>query len=203
MEEYPRLLHKGNWPPKNVKSGSGGGSRKSEYIFFKQLQFLKNVVAVKEPEHEHVADEEPTENSEPDTQMVQRKKKRTKATTCTEDDKFLETLQRSIETREKIDEKNDDEDRLFMLSLVGTLKKVPPERKMDTTMKIMSILDNATKPVYYPQSSWSQSQQMHQSPSSYHPGYSTRSGGSEMSHTSPLSNLTNYSDESTILDMYD
>lgn len=90
-----------------------------------------------------------------------------------------------------------------MLSLVGTLKKVPPERKMDTKMKIMSILDSATKPVYYPQSSWSQSQQMQQSPSSYHPGYATRSGGSEMSHISPLSNLSNYSDESTILDMYD
>lgn len=33
------------------------------------------MVAVKEPEHEHVADEEPTGNSEPDTQMVQRKKR--------------------------------------------------------------------------------------------------------------------------------
>lgn len=121
--------NKGNWPPKNVKPGSGGGSRKSEYIFFKQLQFLKNVVAVKEPEHEHVVDEEPTGNSEPDTQMVQRKKKRTKATTCPEDDKFFETLQRSIETREKIDEKNDDDDRLFMLSLVGILKKSTSRKK--------------------------------------------------------------------------
>lgn len=54
---------------------------------------------------------------------------------------------------------------------------------MATKNKIMPILDNATKSEYYPQSSWSQSQQMQLSPSSYYPGYSTRSGVSEMPHT--------------------
>ncbi|XP_045486200.1 uncharacterized protein LOC110998773 [Pieris rapae] len=49
---------------KSLKSGSGGGPRKSEYVFFQQLQFLKNVVAVKEPEY--VVDKEPKEDSKPD-----------------------------------------------------------------------------------------------------------------------------------------
>ncbi|XP_045511863.1 uncharacterized protein LOC123706635 [Pieris brassicae] len=137
---------------KNLKTGSGGGLRKSEYVFFQQLQFLKNVVAVKEPE-DVVA--EPAKNSKPDIQMVERKENKEhkplpKQEQCPEDDKFLVAPQRTIEASENFEAKNDDEDRLFMLSLVGTLKKVSPERKMSTKIKIMSILENATKPEYYP-----------------------------------------------------
>lgn len=33
---------------KNFKSGSGATNRKSEYIYFKQLQFLQKVVAIRE-----------------------------------------------------------------------------------------------------------------------------------------------------------
>ncbi|CAH2000780.1 unnamed protein product [Acanthoscelides obtectus] len=35
---------------KNLKSGSGATNRKSEYIYFKQLQFLQKVVAIREKE---------------------------------------------------------------------------------------------------------------------------------------------------------
>ncbi|XP_072389300.1 uncharacterized protein [Diabrotica undecimpunctata] len=202
---------------KNLKSGSGGGSRKSQYVFFQQLQFLKPVVAIKEPEH--VAGDESVENIEIDREVVRcPKRKKTKDTTTEpEKDKFLETLNRSIEMREKHEANSEDEDRLFLLSLLGTLKKVPQEKKMVTRIQMMTLFDNATRNIEspgsyghqgtyrhpYQQSSWSQSQQVHNS--THHFGYSSRPGGSEMPHSSYQSpaSVSNFSEESSILDIYD
>lgn len=134
---------------KAIKSGSGGG-RKSEYVFFQQLKFLKNVSLVREPGS--VTAEEPAElaSSKEDNEVVKKSKKRkTNQITEIADDKLVEAINKSIENREKYDTLNQDEDRLFMLSLVSTLKRVPPQRKMATKIKIMSVLDEATRTEHY------------------------------------------------------
>lgn len=208
-----------------MKSGSGRGPRKSEYIFFKQLLFLQKVVALREPEvvasKESEATDPDVEATDPDLQQdrcPQRMKKKQK--TAPEDDKFLEVLNKSIKSREQYEVGNQDEDRLFMMSLVSTLKKVPPQKKMATKIKIMTILEEATRPVpniddsaLYRQSYWSQTEPP---PSrSYHPGYSTVRGEtlpmmdynteslSCAPFSTPPSNMTNVSEDSSILDIYD
>ncbi|XP_035445287.2 uncharacterized protein LOC118272742 [Spodoptera frugiperda] len=142
---------------KSLKSGNTG-PRKSEYVFFKQLLFLQKVVALREPE---VVEErevpEPSTDSETTDREVEttdldlqqdRLPKRIKTKQETEEDQFLIALKRSIKRREEYKALNQDEDRLFMLSLVGTLKQVPPHKKMATKIKIMSVLEEATSSVY-------------------------------------------------------
>ncbi|XP_047029775.1 uncharacterized protein LOC124637392 [Helicoverpa zea] len=127
---------------KSLKSGSGSGPRKSEYIYFKQLQFLQNVVALREPE----ATDSDVEIGDPDLlqDKTSPKRMKKKQKTATEDYNFLEVLNKSIKSREQYELENQDEDRLFMMSLVSTLKKVPPQKKMATKIKIMKILEEAT-----------------------------------------------------------
>lgn len=40
---------------------------------------------------------------------------------------------------------DDDEDRLFLLSMLSTLKSVPASKKMSTKIKLMTVLDEATR----------------------------------------------------------
>ena len=83
---------------------------------------------------------------------------------------------------------------------------------MLTKIKMMILLENATRDIespgtyghLHPQSSWSQSHQVDNS--TYHSGYPSRPGGSEMppsSVRSPASNVSNFSEESSILDVYE
>ena len=119
-----------------MKSGSGGisGSRKTEYIYFPQLQFLQNVVHFKEQDvSEELAEQSPDNDISTDRTIkgIKRKEK------ITEDDLILGK-------RQKREKSEHDDDRLFLLSLLGTLKKVPQEQKMATKIRIMTLLDEAT-----------------------------------------------------------
>ncbi|XP_047519204.1 uncharacterized protein LOC125059057 [Pieris napi] len=131
---------------KSVKSGSGCGSRKSEYIYYKQLQFLQKVVSIRAPDPTSAtvdpsnSEDNPEHVTQEIRQLHGRKKQKTKENT--EDNKFIAFLNKS--KREKCEIGNQDEDKLFLLSLVGTLKKVPPNRKMATKIKIMTILNEET-----------------------------------------------------------
>lgn len=210
-----------------MKSGSGCGSRKSEYIYFNQLQFLRKVVAIREPDPAAATADpatSPDNESQIDRQVNGRKRQKTKD--ITEEDKFISILNKSIENRETNDVINQDEDRLFLLSLVETLKKVPPHRKMATKIKIMSVLDEETnifpiehkrhnhqsQPPNLPTRSYydhgystvQPSTSSNELPSrSYSPGYSTRGGSvNEIPPDYAESPNTNISDDSSILDMY-
>lgn len=130
---------------KNLKSGSGATNRKSEYIYFKQLQFLQKVVAIRE---EGVEEEnsESTEVGERPKQKVTNKRKLT-----VDDDPFVQALNNSIEQRrrETIEQglretAEVDEDRLFLLSLLSTLKNLPPQVKMATKIKMLTLLNDAS-----------------------------------------------------------
>ncbi|CAG5006105.1 unnamed protein product [Parnassius apollo] len=72
------------------------------------------------------------------------KRMKTKQKTAPEDDKFLEALNKSIKSREQHELGSQDEDSLFMLSLVSTLKKCLL-RKIATKIKIMTILEEAPR----------------------------------------------------------
>ena len=79
-------------------------------------------------------------------------------------------------------------------------------------IKMMILFENATRNIEspgtyghpHPQSSWSQSHQVDNS--TYHSGYPSRPGGSEMppsSVQSPASNVSNFSEESAMLAIYE
>ncbi|CAG9790185.1 unnamed protein product [Diatraea saccharalis] len=125
---------------KSLKAGTSSGPRKSEYMFFKQLLFLQKVVALREPE---VTATDSDSESQQDRQMINFAKRPKTKETAPEDDKFLEALDKIIKTRKRHEMGSQDEDRLFMLSLVSSLKKVPPQRKMSTKIKIMTVLEEA------------------------------------------------------------
>lgn len=170
---------------KSIRSGSGCVSRKSEYIYFKQLQFLQKVVAIREPEpaaatkdSADVSSPNPEDDLQKDYQVDRRKKQKTKQNT--EDDKFIEAINKSIESREKSEKNFQDEDMLFLLSLVETLKRVPPHRKIATKIKIMSILDEETSTVSTENTRNFWSQPPYPPTRSNNHGYSTVRGGSEI-----------------------
>jgi hypothetical protein len=131
-----------------VKSGSAAGSRKSEYQYFKQLQFLQKVVAVRdiseEPAEDLQLDSQNNEETADRSQRAKRSKKRHK-TTDPEDDPRMKARNNSIEKMEQLERAEEDEDRMFLLSLLGPLKSVPREKKMTTKIKIMTIVNEATQ----------------------------------------------------------
>ncbi|CAG4969079.1 unnamed protein product [Parnassius apollo] len=161
---------------------------------FKEKDEMKNqekkqqkVVALRKPEvvaskESKATDPDPEKDMQEDRQVGScPKRMKTKQKTTPEDDKFLEALNESIKSREQYELGSQDEDRLFMLSLVSTLKNCLLQ-KMATRIKIMTILEEAARSMpniddsaLYCQSYWSQ--QTEPPPSrSYHPGYSTVRG---------------------------
>lgn len=172
---------------KNVKSGSGATNRKSEYIYFKQLQFLKRVVAIREES----VDEENSESvnsfevSELPIQKVTNKRK------ATADDPFVQALNNSIAQRrretaeQRLRETAElDEDRLFLLSMLSTLKNLPPQVKMSTKIKMLTLLNDASdfsgnRTFDYADRLFRHTSEMNPggrivSHENYHPGYSTQ-----------------------------
>ncbi|XP_026736327.1 uncharacterized protein LOC113499922 [Trichoplusia ni] len=168
---------------RNVKSGSGATNRKSEYIYFKQLQFLQKVVAIREGEEE--------KNSESSEVGERPKKVTNKRKLAVDDDPFIQALNNSIEqrrretTEQRLRETAEvDEDRLFLLSLLSTLKNLPPQIKMATKIKMLTLLNDASgfsgnRTFDYTGPSFRNSPEINpggrmMSHDTYHPGYSTQ-----------------------------
>lgn len=135
---------------KEIKSGSGAGSRKSEYVYYKQLRFLQKVVAirdadVKEESTDNSRNEEAqTQDTENNVEKRSRKRKRfqTKQQSIqNETDPLVEVLNKSTEKREQHEKSEDDEDKMFLLSLLTSLKSVPPKKKMTLKINIMSLIN--------------------------------------------------------------
>ncbi|XP_072379924.1 uncharacterized protein [Diabrotica undecimpunctata] len=131
---------------KSIKSGSGA-EQKSEYIYFKKLQFLQREVAVRDTRDE--MDGTVGNNGEDpiaDRSQKQTAKKRNRDAATGDDDPFITALNKSIETRERRDNNENDEDRLFSLSLLSTLLDVVPrERKICKKFRLMSVLQEAVE----------------------------------------------------------
>ncbi|XP_072933766.1 uncharacterized protein [Epargyreus clarus] len=117
-----------------LKCGADVGHRKRPYVYLEQLKFLKKYVTIRE--------EDPLADPGVEVSVVKEQKKMKKE----EDDVPIalpSAKKKPIKKKEK--QKSQDEDELFLLSLVNTLKRVPPQKKMATKIKIMSLLEKATQ----------------------------------------------------------
>jgi hypothetical protein len=140
---------------KEMKSGSGAGSCKSKYVYYKQLQFLRKDVAIRDANVQEESTEDSRNEEEAQTQDTQnnvekrfqkRKGFQTKQQNIqNETDPLVEVLNTSIEKREQREKSEYDEDRMFLLSLLTSLKSVTPEKKMTLKINMMSLINEAMK----------------------------------------------------------
>lgn len=127
---------------KALRLGNGAGPRKSEYMYFKQLNFLKKVMIIKKTLHPSQIEEEHTQNTDISQSRPQQQ---IKVNSESGDDPLQEFLYKPLEQRESYDFAEQDEDKMFLLSLVSTLKKVPEHKKIATKIRMMSLLEEATQ----------------------------------------------------------
>lgn len=140
----------------NVKSGSAS-SRKTPYTFYSQLSFLQRVVKPKNradnmeeisvDETAHGAEEGPSTSTVHSSEGRRSKRKRSENENTSSDvQQFVTILRDGIRSREEREMSLEkDDDRLFLLSLVSGMKKVPEELRYSVRMQIMQVIDNATK----------------------------------------------------------
>lgn len=138
----------------NTKSGSGS-SRKTPYVFFKQLSFLQSVVQERSTSNSmantDVSEIEPNvEQNSVHASWKERtgtKRKSTGNETANSDvDKLVSVLKDNIRSREDTERsKEDDDDRMFLLSLLTSMKKIPDHMRFSVRMQMMQIIDHALK----------------------------------------------------------
>ncbi|KPI98707.1 hypothetical protein RR46_04680 [Papilio xuthus] len=129
---------------KALRSGNGVGPRKSEYIYFKQLKFLKKVMVTRQSTHTSEFEEDNSQN-DLDSDQSRQKDENKGINSEPGNDPLQEFLYKPLEQRESYDFVEQDEDKMFLLSLVSTLKKVPEHKKIATKIRMMSLLDEATQ----------------------------------------------------------
>ncbi|XP_022176281.1 uncharacterized protein LOC111039478 [Myzus persicae] len=151
---------------KNIKSGSGQSSWKT-YVFYNQLSFLgssatnrpttSNVTPTHDDDdddddNDELGTEQNTQDSEhffesteeSQTRRNQRQKKKSKSNHNESEENLFGTIARSLEFRNQMEkEAMEDQDRLFLLSLVGDLKKVPPHLKMQVKSNIINVISHS------------------------------------------------------------
>lgn len=144
---------------KNTKSGSSA-SHKTPYIYFKQLLFLKNTVGNLNPESSITEKEKSTTDQEPlgpysRENIVGRKKKKPSDDGTRE---LLKTLNKCIDTRKNnADILERDEDRMFLLSLLSSFRKIPEHKKPAAKIQLITMIDSFgtnTPSNVYPNSVW-------------------------------------------------
>ncbi|OWR49530.1 hypothetical protein KGM_211329 [Danaus plexippus plexippus] len=102
---------------KRQKNYGSGANRKSEYVYYKQLRFLSNVMNIAEKE----ADDEPEYvYYDVDVEFNQ----------TSDDNKYEQRIEnkfkrKMIDDEDTIDDNEDNEDRLFLLSLHERLRRIP------------------------------------------------------------------------------
>lgn len=180
---------------KNAPSGSGAAS-KTSYIYFNRLMFLERSVNNKSTESNISTDIE--QNSSVDGEDVMRppptsgpsKKKKISAA----DAEFLSIIQKNVlsgnQSRPCITEENDD-DKLFCLSLHKELLKVPESNRLETKIALLHVLQNG-------QQGLSQTP----SPTTTRPGYMTPNDHTQYSTQTPISHHSTPSFQSTFPNRY-
>ncbi|KAL4111820.1 hypothetical protein QTP88_015705 [Uroleucon formosanum] len=123
-----------------AKSGAAA-SRKISYIYFPQLQFLKETVQ-KNQTQASIDETEVVSNDEGGNvqirSLIAKNKKKS------DDDSLIEVLKESISLRENRERKQEcDSDRLFMLSLLDDFRKIPEDRRLPTKMELLDVIKRA------------------------------------------------------------
>ncbi|CAG9565416.1 unnamed protein product [Danaus chrysippus] len=120
---------------KRQKNYGSGANRKSEYVYYKQLRFLSNVMNIAEKE----VDEEPEYvYYDVDVEFNQ----------TTDGSKYEKRIEnkfkrKMIDDEDTIDNNEDNEDRLFLLSLHETLRRIPKSKKTAVKIKLLSVINEA------------------------------------------------------------
>ncbi|XP_049765035.1 uncharacterized protein LOC126094603 [Schistocerca cancellata] len=120
-----------------AKSGSAA-LRKSPNVYFEQLQFLKETVV--DNITQGSLDETDIAESNYGSCGIQspsmpRKKQKSN------DDRLIDVLQQSIALKEECERHPEsDSDRLFLLSLLEDMKKIPVHCKLTTKMEVIDII---------------------------------------------------------------
>lgn len=189
---------------KKLKSGSSA-STTSSFGYFQRLSFLKQVVQKKVTDNS-LDVVEISENV--DSEHFPRKKFKLNPA----DEHFANILERSIDARNKnVTEKKeeDDEDKLFCLSLVKEIKKVSENRRLKLKIEMYNLLERyqsaeaqSFEDINYPSTSYNSQQHPRNYPTSFsNPQYrdtmkysdrgsSTQYGYTTSSYTSPPTNLS-------------
>ncbi|KAL4714347.1 hypothetical protein ACJJTC_009699 [Scirpophaga incertulas] len=138
----------------NVSRSGSAAKKKTQYIFYNNLMFLKDTVSINETDSNMPRQENDGNETENVTDPVippppKRNKKKKK-----EDDigvELINVLNKNVEFRKA----EEDEDRLFFLSLVSEIKKVPEHIRLRTKAKIMQVITEAQTSGYnYCNSTW-------------------------------------------------
>ncbi|VVC36904.1 BESS motif,MADF domain [Cinara cedri] len=123
-----------------AKSGFAA-SRKSSYIFFQQLQFLRKT-AVSNRTQASINEAGVLGGNEDlhlqiRSLVVQKKKKK-------DNENLVEVPKESIPAREDYERNREsDSDRLFLLSLLDDFKKIPDHHRLSTKIELMNVIKKA------------------------------------------------------------
>lgn len=131
---------------KTVKSGSGA-SKTSSYIHYNRLRFLQASIANKDTESSFDADNASAslEVAEVETSSAFKSPKSTprkKQKLSCADERFANILEQSLAQKNVSHPKedDDDEDKLFCLSLVKEIKKIPESKRLHTKIAIYNVI---------------------------------------------------------------
>ncbi|XP_046967250.1 uncharacterized protein LOC124535193 [Vanessa cardui] len=115
-----------------LKAGDFPGPRKSEYTHFQQLQFLRKVVISRD------SDEAPDYIYYEVPDFTTNIKKEDDDDDPLQEDRY----RRAKKPKYELD---DDEDKLFLLSMLSTLQSIPVSKKITTKIKLLTVLEEATR----------------------------------------------------------
>lgn len=144
MERNSCQLHQGALEEKNEKSGSGASGRK-QYMYVEILRFLETVTKPTTSSMDESKDEDDDNGMNVGTSREKEQENPSKTSKIKKrnDEDLIEVLKAKLlrENQQQWDETN--EDRLFLLSLVSELKKVPADRKLIVKASILNVISQA------------------------------------------------------------
>lgn len=126
---------------KRQRNYGAGTGRKSEYVYYKNLQFLTRVMNIAEKETnelEYVYCDDNDSTSQTSVDYCQTDQQQTSFDT---DMQKNTSKRKSHEYEGPFSDEEEDEDRLFLLSLHKTLRRVPRNKKIAVKIKMLSILN--------------------------------------------------------------
>ncbi|KAM4695624.1 uncharacterized protein WCC33_014423 isoform 3-T3 [Rhinophrynus dorsalis] len=153
------------------KEGKDGSlpTKRKQYVFFERLLFLLPILDT-EPNRGNGSESRATSKASleksdgSDTELVAspcvqqvtvtrppaKKYKRHKATEMAEfEDEIIGFMEKMKNLKELSKEEEKDEDKLFLLSLLPAMKRVPKEKKMDLKIEMMQVLQRAVSPTFH------------------------------------------------------
>ncbi|XP_047021229.1 uncharacterized protein LOC124638988 [Helicoverpa zea] len=150
-------------------SPSGSAAKKKEsYIFYDNLLFIRDTVTVNRTDGNATVNEDigttTRDEDNPSSNTVLASKKRKRNNEDHIGAQLVGVLSKNLEKKNL----DDDNDRLFFLSLVKDFKKIPDHLRMQTKLDILRVINDAQHfSDYYANTQWSSSR-----PNSYR-GYQT------------------------------